>query len=113
MKNRAMTADGDYVFGPGSRMLVDTPACVAQAVLTRLRLYRGEWFLDLREGLDRDLVLGYGTQATRDIEIKARITGTPGVQALVAYESRVDVRDFHVAAIVETYYGQAAINGTL
>lgn len=113
MKYRAMTADGDYAFGQGSRMLADSPECVAQAVLTRLRLYRGEWFLDTREGLDRDRILGYGTQATRDAEIKARISGTPGVASILAYESRVDVRDFHVAALVETAYGQATLNLTL
>lgn len=37
---------GDMVWGHGDRdMLVDSPTAVAQAVLTRLKLWQGEWFL--------------------------------------------------------------------
>ena len=115
MRYRAMTPEGDYVFGPASRFLADTPECVAQAVMTRVRLFVGEWFLDSREGLDRAQILGYGTQQTRDAEIKERILGTQGVTRIAEYSSRVDAttRSFTVACTIDTAFGQAAIAETI
>ena len=34
----------------GANFLVDSPAAVAQCVVTRLRLWEGEWYLALDEG---------------------------------------------------------------
>lgn len=110
MKYRALTAELDYQFGTKAPFLKDSPATVAQAILTRLKLYTDQWFLDKREGLDRAKILGYGTQGTRDRAIKQRILTTPGVLALVDYQSRVDVRNFIVSATVDTIYGRAIIN---
>lgn len=51
MKYRKLTENGDYAFGRGGAdMHADTPEAVGQAVLTRLRLFAGEWFVDLKEG---------------------------------------------------------------
>jgi hypothetical protein len=105
MRYRKEGADGDYVFGAATTFLVDSPAAVAQAVLTRLRLYTGEWFLDAREGLSLPLVLGYGTQTTRDREIQRRIAGTTGVRRIVAYSSSVEARGLRVECRLETVYG--------
>lgn len=110
MRNRAMDAAGDYQFIGNTQFLVDTPAAVAQAVLTRMRLYSGEWFLDAREGLDKSRILGYGTQGTRDLVVQHRIRGTPGVLRIASYSSSVDAqRNFSVTALVDTIYGQTTI----
>ena len=46
MKYRKLTENGDYAFGRGGAdMHADTPEAVGQAVLTRLRLFAGEWFV--------------------------------------------------------------------
>lgn len=113
MRYRQMTPDGDYVFGYGTNFLTNTPEAVAQAVLTRLRLYAGEWFLDTREGLDLDHVLGYGTQTTRDREVQQRILGTAGVTGIAAYSSEVSGRGFSVSATIDTLYGQTTISEAL
>jgi hypothetical protein len=110
MRYRAQSSSGDYQFGSKTYFLVDTPETVAQAIKTRLRLYRGEWFLDTRIGLDLDLILGYGTQVTRDQEIQQRILGTTGVLSLAQYASSVDVRSFTVTATVNTIYGAVTLN---
>lgn len=111
MRYRSMTPDGDYVFAGDSLFLVNSPAGVAQAVRTRLNLFTNEWFLDKRIGLDKDQILGYGTQGTRDQQVKERIVGTPGVLAIVSYSSSVDAeRAFTVAARLSTIYGEIAIN---
>lgn len=110
MRYRKESATGDYVFGTGSVFLADSPETVAQAISTRMRLYAGEWFIDKREGLNLDLVLGYGTQTTRDVEIQRRIAQTQGVQRIVTYSSRVDNRAFKVECTVDTIYGRATIS---
>lgn len=110
MRYRQLDAGGDFVFAGASPFLANSPQAVAQAVLTRMRLFTGEWFLDDREGLDKSLILGYGTQGTRDQVVQARIRGTEGVVRIAAYSSSVDEqRNFRVAAVVDTVYGQATI----
>lgn len=113
MRYRQMTPEGDYRFGYGTNFLSNTPETVAQAVLTRMRLYKKEWFLDDREGLDLDNVLGYGTQGTRDREVQQRILGTTGVTGIAAYSSQVSVRGFTVGVTIDTLYGQITINEAL
>lgn len=109
MRYRKMDANDDYVFGQSSFFLVDTPEAVAQAIRTRLRLFTNEWFLDKREGVDLDNILGYGTHDTRDYEVQQRILGTQGVLSITAYSSSMDGRDFSVAATVDTIYGSINI----
>lgn len=112
MRYRQLSPDGDYVFSGQSPFLVNSPAAVAQAVLTRLRLYTGEWFLDARVGLNKARILGYGTALTRDLEVQRRILGTVGVVRLRSYRSTVEGRRFRVAANIDTVYGPAALEGT-
>lgn len=110
MRYRKMDANGDYVFMGNSPFLVNSPEAVAQAVLTRLKLFTGEWFVDLREGLNKRLILGYRTALTRDLAVKRRILGTQGVTRLTKYYSTVEVRNFRVVATIDTIYGPAAID---
>ena len=111
MRYRALSATDDYQFGRSGIFLTDSPEAVGQAVLTRLRLWTDEWFLDSSEGTPFDpLVLGYGTQATRDIALKARIVDTPGVLEIVNYYSTVNAqRQFTVTATINTIYGQVTV----
>lgn len=115
MRYRKLDANGDYTVDPGAVWLVNSPECVAQAVLTRLRLFAGEWFLDTSEGLDRDKIVGNRTQGTRDQEVQQRILGTQGVRSILSYASRVDSqrRTFTVGAVIDTDYGAAVVKATL
>lgn len=110
MKYRQLTPEGDYQFRGNSRFLTNTPEAVAQAVLTRLRLYTGEWFLDARVGLNKARILGYGTALTRDLEVQRRILGTFGVTRLKSYYSTVVNRRFRVVANIDTIYGPATVD---
>lgn len=102
--------EGDYQFGQGSHFLIDSPEAVAQAISSRLRLLAGEWFLDDREGLKTNDILGYNTQTTRDYEIKTRVANTKGVKSILSYSSTVDPsRRFVVEVQVETQYGPVTI----
>jgi len=116
MRYRALDANGDYQFMGTSPFLINTPEAVAQAVLTRLRLMTNEWFLNSKEGLAKERILGYGTAMTRDLAIKRRIldTAAPDGTALVTrlrkYYSTVENRNFKVVASIDTIYGPANIN---
>jgi hypothetical protein len=113
MRYRALSPTGDYVFGKRETFLQDSPETVAQAALTRLKLFAGEWFLDSAEGLDLKNILGVNTAATRDAEVQERILGTLGAKSITEYSSNVDGRSFSVNATIDTIYGTTTITGIL
>lgn len=111
MRYRKLTSSGDYSFGQGNaNFWINVPDAPAQAVKTRLLLITGNWFLDITEGTDyAGKILGKNTASSRDLELKDRILGTAGVQALLGYNSSLVLRDFVVQAQVQTVYGQSQI----
>lgn len=100
---------GDMQFGRSFKdFYIDQPEAVAQAVVTRLRLGLGEWFLDHAKGTPwRTKVHGKPTEATRDPVIRFRILGTQGVKEINQYFSDLnrDTRGFNVQAEITTVYG--------
>ncbi|WP_427183521.1 hypothetical protein ACL598_16780 [Bordetella bronchialis] len=117
MRYRKLTADGDYSFGQQQADFYrNVPEAVAQAVLTRLELFTGQWFLDSDEGTPwRTDVLGKYTSDVYDAVIKARILDTQGVTQIDAYSSSrdADSRKLNVTATITTAYGQTTITTTL
>jgi hypothetical protein len=121
MRVRAMTATGDMTFGQGSAdFLVNSSAAVAQLVLTRLKLWTGQWFLDQSAGVPwLTQVLGTGTQPLYDSVIRATILQTPGVLGIVSYSSSVNerTRALTVNATINTIFSrvlaQSTITGTV
>lgn len=92
MRYRKLTSNGDYSFGQSAaNFFVDEVQAVSQSVLTRLRLWEGEWFLDKNEGTPWiQSVLGVRTNPTYDLAIQARILTTTGVQKIVSYTSALN-----------------------
>lgn len=113
MRYRKLDAAGDYSFGRGQAdFWVDVPDAPAQAAVTRLHLWQGEWFLDTREGTPwQTEVLGKFTGSTRDPALQARILGTEGVTEIVDYSSTLnrETRGFSVNAVIDTRYGRAVL----
>ena len=117
MRYRKLDSDQDYSFGHGSAdFWQDVPDAPAQAVVTRLHLEQGEWFLDTSEGMPwKTRVLGKYTGPTRDVVIRSRILGSQGVTAIAAYASNLDrdTRAFGVNVTIDTQYGAATISEPL
>ncbi len=115
MRYRKLDADGDYSFGHGLQdFFIDQPEAVAQACLTRLEMFTGDWYQAPADGTPwRTLVLGKGTEATRDMAIQARVTATPEVRKLLFYASRLDrgTRTMFGAMTIETSYGTVSLLG--
>ena len=101
------------VFGHGQAdYLHDSPETVAQAVATRLRLFRGEWFLDQTEGTPyAPAILGKHTRITHDFAIRQRVLETEGVTDIEAFESVFDgeTRKLTVNIRINTVYGAAVL----
>ena len=117
MKYRALDANGDYTFGKGvSNFLVNNPDAVAQSVLTRLKLIKGEWFLDNTVGTPyTSQILGAGMVSKYDSAIQGVIASTSGVTGITNYSSQVDpaTRKASVSCTISTIYGQANLQFNL
>lgn len=92
MRYRALSATGDYQIGQGAtNFLINSPACVAQAVLTRLNLWQGQYWLDLTAGMPwLTDVIGKNTGPLYDISIQQYILATQGVSQIQGYSSSLN-----------------------
>lgn len=117
MRVRALDSDGDMRFGHGpADFLRDSAEAIAQVVLTRLKLWRGEWFLDTEEGTPwAGSVLGERTQDQIEPALRLRILETPGVTGIVSFDLAIDpdARAASLAIEIATVYGETKIEGVL
>lgn len=113
MRYRKLTNTGDMTFGhQQADFYRDEPAAVAQSILTRLKLWLGEWFLDQSEGTPyQQAVLGKHTKKSLEPAMRARILETPNVQSLDTFETLQDgeTRRTTVLASVTTEFGAAHV----
>jgi len=124
MMYRRLDSDHDYCFGRGfGDFLQDTtgyPDAVAQAIKTRLLLFLGEWWKDLRDGLPLwQKILGarIRDKAMVDKIITDRIQGlkTPdGTYAItsikeVSSQYDAETREYSFTCRVDTIYGELYI----
>ena len=105
MKYRSLDVNGDYQLGV---FLVNSPATVAQAVMTRLNLWQGEFFMDTTDGTPyyQDIL---GRNTNYDLEIQDRILGTIGVLEITDYSSSVINRALAISCSINTIYGATTV----
>lgn len=113
MRYRKLSPTGDYTFGGGQMNFYrDVPAAVGQAVLTRLELWLGEWFLDINEGTPyMQGVLGTHSKSEADVTIQDRALGTQGITNLTNFDTVVnpDNRGLTGGFNIDTIYGPTAV----
>jgi hypothetical protein len=113
MRYRKQDQNGDYVFGNGQGdFFKDSPEAVAQAVKTRLLLWKEEWFLDIDEGTPYlQGVIGKHSEETRDTVIRTRILNTEGMRSILSYERTIDpeTRKLSLSVSIDTIYGNTTI----
>lgn len=119
MRYRKLTTDNDYSFGNGQLDFYrDVPEAVGQAVLTRLLLFLGEWYLNIEAGTPYfQGVLGKHSQLTADTTIQQSILNTTDGQGAIAvtdiskYESTLnpDTRALDAETAIDTIYGPTQI----
>jgi hypothetical protein len=103
----------DPLFEPSSQ-LTDVSA-VSQAILTRLRLFLGEWWEDLNLGLPVfQKILGQlGTKkgiAAMNLAIQQQIEGVPYVTSVMAVQSTFENGQLRFTAKVQTKFGIVTVN---
>lgn len=108
----ALDADNDPVFDP-TQSLSNVQA-VAQAVLTRLRFFYGEWWEDLSAGLPVfQTILGQlGTaqgQAAMRNAVQRQIEGTPYVTGVTNISTSFVDGQFAFTAEFTTTFGPATV----
>lgn len=117
MRYRKLSSDGDYVFGSSKNdFLVNTPEAVAQAILTRLKLWLGEWFADTADGTGwNQSIVGKHSKNLYELTLRQRVLETPGVTNITDFQSSLDpdTRRLTVTMTVNTVYGEAYLNGDL
>lgn len=110
MKYRPLDLHGDYTVGVP--FLTNSPACVAQAVQTRLLLYLAEWFLDTSDGTPWfQSVVGRHPNTDPNTYIKQRILGTPNVTSIVSFISSFNGpnRKYTMTGVINTAFGITTI----
>lgn len=111
MKVRKMDANGDYSFGHGELdFFVNSPDGVAQNVSTRLRLWKGSWFIDTEEGTPwlQEIL---GKHEAIDVILRQRVLETPGVLSIQTFEWILDPdsRVLNLQATLNTIFGEVEI----
>ncbi|HEY1847069.1 MAG TPA: hypothetical protein VGH05_19730 [Buttiauxella sp.] len=105
---------GDYSFGRGDLgFLSNSAETVAQAVKTRLNLWRGEWFLDTSEGTPyARSVLGKQPPEVYAMAISDRILGTRGVNSIIEFNTNNDggSRRLTFSVTLDTAYGEVTVD---
>jgi len=117
MRYRKLDENGDYVFGVGvNSFLINSPEAVAQAVLTRLKLWMGEWFADTSDGTGwNQSILGKQSNNLYELTLRQRVLETPGVQSIEEFQSSLnsETRKLSVSMTVNTIYGSINLNESL
>lgn len=116
---RSLGPNNDPLFGQGQANFLSDADAVAQAILTRLRLFQGEWWASLNEGLPLwQSILGKSGSLSNiqeaELLIQTVILGTPYVTGITNQDISFDstTRSFAYSATVETQFGQVQIANT-
>lgn len=117
---RKLDENGDMVRGQGKQDYLSGVEAVAQACMTRLQLYKGEFWRDINDGIPMfQEILGRPASPDNlsaiDSLIQTRISGTQGVTGIVSYTSQYDhlARAYSFQAQIQTIYSVTVITGVI
>lgn len=118
MKYRKLDENGDYSFGRGQQNLTYGSYAVVQAIKTRMKLLKEEWWEDKEDGLPlfQDILGKLGTDENIvivDSIIKARILGTQDVISIEEFSSTYENRKYSYECKVNTKYGTIPLSNNL
>ena len=112
MTVRALNANGGIV--TSGTHFINSKEEIAQTIVTRLRLFYGEYFRDIKDGTRwfEDVIGKGNVNSTADSEIRRRISQTDGVSGILEYNSvfNFNERTFSVTCSVLTIYGDITIS---
>lgn len=103
MRVSGLSAAGDWRFGKGRAVYLRRSDAIAQNVITRLKSFTDDWFLDIDEGMSWLELLGSKDNEKRILrEVETRVLQTYGVRSISLL--RVTNIDINRAASIELTY---------
>lgn len=114
MRYRMLDIDGDYQLGKGQQNFTYGTYAVAQAIKTRLKLLKGEWWENTSEGLPlfEQIIGANGSQDDLylvDSIIKERIIGTENVKSIESFKSEYINRTYTFSCVVNSKFGEVTV----
>lgn len=108
MKYRRLSPTGDYTFGFGNSSFLTDADAVCQAIQTKLKMFKGEWWENINDGLPLfQQIAGRAGISAADLLIQSRILETPGVTSIATFTSSMDSnRHYYANITVDTAYGE-------
>lgn len=109
---RRLDANWDPEYGSGVNNYIYDLDAVVQIIETRMRLWFGEWWENLNEGLPMiQKILGKPGTSKNIIDtlIQKRIIGTPYVRNIQSFSSTYVGREYVCTAIVNTEFGTVTV----
>lgn len=106
----ALDQDGDLAFSGGDLVLITGAEEVAQRIRIRLRLFRGEWFLDEGAGVpyfERILGAKLGRQGLVSI-VREELRRVQGVASIESLSAEIEGRRARITFRVTTNAGEVA-----
>lgn len=114
IKYRTLSPTGDYTFGFGNTCFVSDSEAVRQAIQTKLKMFKNEYWEDLNDGLPFfQKMAGSFDKNAIDMAVKARILETPYVTDIQTFQSEISVyRKYTMYATVNTEFGTVSAEVT-
>lgn len=114
---RQLNANGDPIWGQGTANFLTDADAVAQAILTTLRLFEGEWWANMAEGTPMwQQILGVGAPGQRQQQIslilQQRILAVPYVTSLAQVQAAFNpnTRQFTFYCVANTAFGPVTVS---
>lgn len=112
---RILDENGDYQFGKGRQNFTYGSYAVAQAIKTRLKLLKAEWWENTEEGLPLfQQILGQNGTTDNimiaDSLIKERILNTEKVLSIEEFKSEYSKRSYTFSCKANSEYGTIILN---
>lgn len=101
MKVAGNTSDGDFIFGRGLASYKSKSEAIRQNVVTRLRLFTDDWFMNIESGNPWNEL--FGGKASKDKikrQIERSVMTTDGVRQLNSLETIENKNDRKLTVIV-------------
>jgi len=102
MKVAGITSEGDFIFGRGRASYKTNSDAIAQNVVTRLRLFTDDWYLDVDSGIPWIEILGARGGFDRiQRAIEKSVLQTDGVKSISRLEVEENAKTRTISVILE------------
>lgn len=106
MKYRRLSLDRDYVFGFGNNCFVSGSDAVAQAIQTKLKMFQGDYWENLEDGLPFfQEIAGEKNVSAIDLLYQSRVLEVPNVTGIESFSSSLADRQYTATMTVTTSFG--------